>query len=268
MPEALPATLPALLPLPAEAEAELAAARRVLEDPSLAAKLAAMAGTPVEALRRRLPAAAQGMIDAATRKALTAALNAAMRSEPARSLPGISTHWLHRGLAAASGAAGGAFGLAGTLVELPISTALLLRQIAAEAAAQGEDTSLPETGAECLKVFALGGPGAADDATETGYFATRLALAQLLPTMGASLLPGFISAIAARFVAPLTVKLGAQAAPLIGAAAGAAINLAFLEHFRGVGRAHFTIRRLERQYGEDAVRAAYGILEARERHAA
>jgi hypothetical protein len=143
-------------------------------------------------------------------------------------------------------------------VELPISTTLLLRQIAAEAAAAGEDPRALETGAECLKVFALGGPGAADDATETGYFATRLALAQFLPNVSAALLPGFIGAIAARFTGPLLLKLGAQAAPVFGAAAGAAVNLAFLEHFRTLGRAHFTVRRLEREYGPVAVQIAWG----------
>ena len=145
----------------------------------------------------------------------------------------------------------------GTLVELPISTTLLLRQIAAEAEAAGEKASTPETAAECLKVFALGGPGAADDATETGYFATRLALAQFLPNMGAAMLPGFVGAIAARFTGTLMLKLGAQAAPVLGAAAGAAVNLAFLEHFRALGRAHFTVRRLEREYGAVAIRIAW-----------
>ncbi|MDJ0389280.1 EcsC family protein [Roseomonas sp. E05] len=259
-------TLPAPLPLPAEAEAQLAEARRVLDESSLAARLAGMAGTPVEALRARLPAAARGMVDTAVRKALAKALEAAMRSEPGRSLPGLSTEWLHRGLAAASGAAGGAFGLPGTLVELPVSTTLLLRQIGAEAAAAGEDPTQPETGAECLKVFALGGPNPADDASETGYFATRLALAQFLPNMSAALLPRFIAAIAARFTGPLMFKLSVQAAPVLGAAAGAAVNLAFLEHFRAIARAHFCVRRLEREYGADAVRSAYEVLAARARH--
>ncbi|WP_419898321.1 EcsC family protein [Roseomonas sp. USHLN139] len=266
MSDSLPATLPATLPLPAEAEAQLAEARRVLEESSLAARLAGMAGTPIEALRRRLPGVAQGMVDSAVKTALSKALSAAMRSEPGRSLPGVSSDWLHRGLAAASGAAGGAFGLAGTLVELPVSTTLLLRQIGAEAAAAGEDPTQPETGAECLKVFALSGNNPADDAAETGYFATRLALAQVLPTMGANLLPGFIAAIAARFTGPVLLKLGAQAAPVIGAAAGAAVNLAFLEHFRSLARAHFCVRRLEREYGADAVKAAYDVLDARARH--
>jgi hypothetical protein len=58
------------------------------------------------------------------------------------------------------------------------------------------------------------------------------------------------------------LKLSAQAAPLIGAAAGAAINLAFLEHFRSVARGHFTLRRLERTHGTAPVRAAYEALAA------
>ena len=259
-------TLPAPLPLPPEAQAELVAARRVLEESSLAAKLAAMAGTPVEALRKRLPGFAQSALDGAVKKALSTALSAATRSMPALRPGGMAPEWVNRGLAAASGAAGGAFGLPGTLLELPVSTALLLRQIAAEAAAAGEDPLDPATAAECLKVFALSGSGPADDASETGYFATRLALAQFLPNMSAALLPGFVGAIAARFTGPLMLKLGAQAAPVVGAAAGAAVNLAFLEHFRALGRAHFTVRRLEREHGAVAVRLAYDGLAARAGH--
>jgi hypothetical protein len=258
--------LPAPLPLPQEAEEELAAARRVLDESSLASRLAAMAGTPVEALRRRMPQFAQGMLDSAVKRALSTALSAATRSMPSLRPGRMAPDWLHRGLTMASGAAGGAFGLPGTLVELPVSTTLLLRQIAAEAAAAGEDPHDPLTGAECLKVFALSGNGPAGDATDTGYFATRLALAQFLPNMSAALLPGFVGAIAARFTGPLMLKLGAQAAPVFGAAAGAAVNLAFLEHFRTLARAHFTVRRLEREHGPVAVRLAYEALAARQAH--
>ena len=49
---------------------------------------------------------------------------------------------------------------------------------------------------------------------------------------------------------------------LIGAAAGATINLMFMSHFQDVSRGHFTVRRLERQYGQDVVRAAWQTLEA------
>ena len=54
--------------------------------------------------------------------------------------------------------------------------------------------------------------------------------------------------------------VAAQAATLIGAAAGAAVSLAFLEHYRGIAKAHFTVRRLERRPGPALVRAAYEAL--------
>jgi hypothetical protein len=76
------------------------------------------------------------------------------------------------------------------------------------------------------------------------------------------MLPGFLGAIAARFGGPVALKLSAQAAPLIGAAAGAAVNLAFLEHFRTVAEGHFTVRRLERAYGPEAVQAAYAAIQS------
>ncbi|MGI9127532.1 MAG: EcsC family protein [Roseomonas sp.] len=254
------ATLP---PLDGRAAAELRAAFEALENPSLAARLSATVGTPIEALTARLPSPLQGGLQGAVRTALTTAMGAALRSSPAAKPPGISSSWLHRGLAAATGAAGGAFGLAGTLVELPVSTTVLLRQIAAVAAEEGEDLARPEIAAECLKIFALGGRGSGDDAAESGYFALRIALAEALKgSIGASVLPGFIAAIASRFVGPVGLKLSAQAAPLIGAAAGAAINLAFLEHFRTVARGHFTLRRLERVHGAAAVRLGYERLAA------
>lgn len=253
--------------LPDAARAELGRAVTQLEELSLAARMAATVGTPIEALKQRLPGPVQGMIDGAVRKALTTAMNAALKSDPAANPLPIPSHWLHRGLAAASGAAGGALGLPGTLMELPVSTTLLLRQIAAIAAENGEDLARPEIAAECLKVFALGGHDPKDDAAESGYFAVRIALAEALKGavgkgLVGAMLPGFIGTIAARFGGPVALKLSAQAAPLIGAAAGAAINLAFLEHFRGVGQGHFTVRRLERAHGAEAVRAAYADIQA------
>ena len=48
--------------------------------------------------------------------------------------------------------------------------------------------------------------------------------------------------------------------PLIGALGGAAVNYAFIDHFQEIARGHFTVRRLERRYGKDAVRTAYDKL--------
>lgn len=262
---AAPDALPATVPLPPQARAELAEAIRTLENPSLAARLAALAGTPVEAIKNRLPTVIQAGLESAVRTAVHGAWRAAERSRPGTTPGGVAPDWFHRGLAAATGAAGGALGLAGTIVELPVSTTILLRQIASEARDAGEDPSDPETRAECLKVFALGGDAAADDDyAQAGYYAARVALAQFVPNAAANLaavaFPGLIGAVASRFTGTVGLKLSAQSVPVIGAAAGAAVNLAFLEHFRAVARAHFAVRRLERTYGAGPVRDAYDAL--------
>lgn len=263
MAETTPAAVPAAPFLPERAQAELVAAFAALEETSIAIRLAAAVGTPIEALRNRLPGSVQSVVDSTIRRALRAAMLAALRSDPRRVPLPVPSKWFHRGLAAATGAAGGSLGLPGTLAELPASTTLLLRQIAAVAAEQGEDLSDPAIGAECLKVFTLGGRDPSDDAAESGYFAVRVALAEALKgVVGRNLLPGFVAVIAARFGGPVGLKLSAQAIPLAGAAAGVAVNLAFLEHFRSVAKGHFTIRRLERQYGAAPVRAAYEALAA------
>jgi hypothetical protein len=48
-----------------------------------------------------------------------------------------------------------------------------------------------------------------------------------------------------------------QLVPGIGAAAGAALNVAFTEYFSDVAKYHFGLRRLERFHGEAAVRRLY-----------
>src|SRR5262249_47093152 len=73
----------------------------------------------------------------------------------------------------------------------------------------------------------------------------------------APVLVRFIAQIASRFGVVVTQKLAAQAVPVIGALGGAAVNYAFIDHFQEVARAHFVVRRLERRYGKDAVRAVY-----------
>jgi len=55
-------------------------------------------------------------------------------------------------------------------------------------------------------------------------------------------------------------KIAAQAVAVVGAVGGAAVNLAFIEHFQDVARGHFTVRRLERVYGAEIVRAEYDRL--------
>ena len=77
---------------------------------------------------------------------------------------------------------------------------------------------------------------------------------------GAPVVVRFIAQIASRFGVVVTQKLAAQAVPVIGALGGAAVNYAFIDHFQEIARAHFVVRRLERHYGKDTVRAVYERL--------
>jgi hypothetical protein len=53
--------------------------------------------------------------------------------------------------------------------------------------------------------------------------------------------------------------------PILGAAGGVAVNLAFMNHYQRTAWGHFTVRRLERAHGEAAVLAAWGPPEAARR---
>jgi hypothetical protein len=177
---------------------------------------------------------------------------------------------MHKIAAAASGAAGGAFGIAAIGIELPVSTTVILRSIADIAAAAGEDPRELETKLACLLVFALGSnKDASDDAAESGYFAARSALATAVTEASRHLaekglskgtapaLVRLISLIASRFGIVVSQKAAAQMVPVIGAAGGALINTIFISHYQDMARGHFTVRRLERKYGPQAVREAY-----------
>jgi hypothetical protein len=158
---------------------DLAALRRAvrsLEHPGLAASLTNMVGKPIELIGNALPASARQAIATATSKALQAALKVALRTMPRTDHAGSGL--LHKALATASGAAGGAFGLATLPVELPVSTIIMLRSIAEIARSHGEDPSDPESALSCIQVFALGGRAGSADASETGYFAVRGMLAK------------------------------------------------------------------------------------------
>jgi len=70
----------------------------------------------------------------------------------------------------------------------------------------------------------------------------------------------FVAQIASRFGIVVSQKVAAQALPMIGTLGGAAVNYAFMDHFQAVAKAHYLVRRLERIYGQDAVRAEYERL--------
>jgi hypothetical protein len=74
------------------------------------------------------------------------------------------------------------------------------------------------------------------------------------------LLVKLINTIASRFGLVVSEKLVAQAAPLIGAGGGAAVNLMFINHFQDMAEGHFIVKRLEKRYGADEIRKLYESL--------
>ena len=246
----------------------LTAAVQRLESPGLVARLAALAGKPVGLIQSALPATASTAVAKLAKRALERALDVALFSLQNRSI--IGGRKLHSGLACASGAIGGAFGLAALAVELPVSTTIMLRAIAAIAQEEGEDLADPRTGLACLEVFALGGPRD-EDSAEADYFVVRAMLARGLADFAidkgvigesAPVLVRFLTQIASRFGVIVSQKVAAQAVAVVGAVGGAAVNLAFIEHFQDLARGHFTVRRLERVYGVNAVRSEYDRIKS------
>ena len=251
---------------------ELRRARELLENPGLAAQLANVVGAPLEyVMAKRLPAPATKLVNSLVRAALRQSLRAAVASlgEKAAPAPRTRTHAL---AAAASGAAGGAFGLAGLAVELPLTTTLILRSIAEIARAEGEPLDDPATTLACFEVLTMGGRASRDDGAESGYFAVRAVLAQQVAAAaeyvavhglvgkGGPLIVQLLSAVASRFSVNVSQKLALQAVPVVGAATGAALNTLFMRHFQAMARGHFTVRRLERAHGGEVVRRAYEAL--------
>src|SRR5450759_1297940 len=240
---------------------------QLLEYASLAARLANMIGKPVELLGKALPAGASQAIATAAAKSLEAALKVALLT--IRGGPQESSQLLHRALAVASGAAGGAFGIFSLPLELPVSTIIILRSILDIARSEGENLTDPESALSCIEVLGIGGRTETDDAAKSDYFVVRGILAKSVTEAarfiaergiveeGSPVLVRLITQLASRFGFVVSQKAAAQTIPVIGALGGAAINYAFIDHFQSVARGHFTVRRLERKYGKDIVFDAY-----------
>ncbi|MBE0614563.1 MAG: EcsC family protein [Burkholderiales bacterium] len=250
---------------------ELRTAKRLLETPGLAARISNYVGTPIEKGFALLPKRWNALVNTATRKSIAAALDAALWTMDKRDAPAPS-NWWHKLAVGATGAAGGVFGLPALALELPVSTAIMLRSIADIARSQGENLGTPEARLECVQVLALGGGSKNDDGSETGYFATRTALAKAvsdalkhlarssLAHQGAPAMVRLIALIAARFSVVVSEKAAAQAVPVLGAFGGAAINTVFIDHFQDMAKGHFIVRRLERAHGAAEVERTYAGL--------
>ncbi|TDQ56139.1 EcsC family protein [Phaeovulum veldkampii] len=200
----------------------------------LGMQVLAALGDSTETLLGKLPARVRDRLQGATEAALDNAFAAAAVS---RGVMADRSDWVNTALATAMGAAGGLGGLPGALAELPLTVTVLLRAIQGIAQEHGFDPADEAVRIECLAVFASAGPMVEDDGTDMGLVTAKLTIT------GASL-QALIAKVAPRLSVALGQKLAAQATPVLGAIAGAAINYSFTSYYQDIARVHFGLKRL------------------------
>jgi len=242
---------PALAPLDEIARARVAAlAARQYRANGVIMQVVNFVGGQVDDGLKLLPAKTRQQVEGAAKHALRYAYDIAGHTRGGIGEKLVGSDRAHRALATASGALGGFGGLPTALAELPVATTVIFRAVQGVALAHGEDPMAEETRLECLRVFGSGGPGDQDDGIDTAFIGARLALS------GAAV-NGLIARIAPRFAAILSQKLATQAVPILGAAAGAGTNYAFMTYYAEMAHVHFGLRALAREHGADAVLTAF-----------
>lgn len=245
---------------------ELIRAKRNLEQMRLSDSVFALIGKPVEYVIGQLPETANKTLGIATEKAIRSAVDIAcctMWEDEVR------TDWLHRIIAGLSGAGGGFFGWAGLTAELPFTTCVMMRSIAQIAKDYGEDLDDPVARLSCVEVFAFGGPSPSDDAMDSAYLVTRIAMQRALTEAASYISTGasrslaarqivrFIELVAKRFGIVVSEKMILQGLPVLGAITGAAINDHFISFFQRIAKGHFAFRSLERKYSPELIQDEY-----------
>lgn len=253
---------------------QLRRARKLLEHPSVGARIAHLIGTPVEKAISLLPTRATRTIGNAAQKAIHLALRIALKtmhppSSAATQAGKASKNWQHLLAVTITGAGGGLIGLPALAVELPLSTGIMMRSIADVARSEGADIHDPQTQLECVQILALGAKNQHGDGVETGYFIAREAFSRSVKEASlyiarhgvqkesAPAIVRFIAQVVERYSISVTEKSAAQLVPIVGGVGGAAINAIFIDHFQDLARGHFIVRRLERLYGPDLVQQTY-----------
>lgn len=248
MREVNPATPPE--PLDAAARSAIAAlALRQKRANSVLMQVVSFVGGQVEDGLKLLPSGAKSQIEEAARRALAQSYDMAGRSRTGIGAR-IAGDRAHKVLGAISGALGGLGGLPTALAELPVATTFIFRAVQGVAAEYGEDPSDAATRVECLRVFGSGGPDDADDGIDTAFIGARLSLT-------GPALNKLIAKVAPKFAVVLSQKLASQAVPVLGAAAGAGTNYAFLDYYTEIAHVHFGLRQLSRSHGDEAVADAF-----------
>ncbi len=244
-------------PLDALTEGEIGAlVRRARSAGGPLMKAITFAGGKAETWLQVLPPGVKTALEGATADALEYAYGAASAVRGMRAAPDMG-RWGHRVAVALSGGAGGFAGLASSLVELPATVSIMFGAIQKIAGRYGFDPQDERVRMECLTVFASGTPLRADDGVDISFLASRVALT------GAGV-HAMIGRIAPKLTVVLGQKLAAQAVPVVGAVAGAGVNLAFLRYYEELAHVRFGLLKIARDRPEIDVMAAFHALAAPE----
>ncbi|GHF48986.1 EcsC family protein [Seohaeicola zhoushanensis] len=220
---------------PVDAEAELdRLAARYRRAGGIGVQMLSALGGQAEGLLDRLPSGIRDRLGDATAYALTLAMKGAQKS---RGTVGDQQPWVNTAVATAMGAAGGFGGLPSALVELPATTAVLLRAIQGVAAQNGFNPDEEGVQFDCIRVFAAAGPLSHDDGADLAFFTLRLTL-----TGGA--MQKLIATVAPKLAIAMGHKLAAQTVPVLGAIAGASANYVYTRYYQEIAHVHFGLRRL------------------------
>ena len=238
-------------PLSEAAQEQIAAlAARQAKASGLLMQAITFVGGQVDNTLKMLPEGAKAQIDQAARKALQRSYDMAATTRTGLGAKAVQSDRGHKIFATISGALGGVGGLPTALAELPIATTMIFRAVQGVAAQYGEDPTSEETRLECLAVFGAGAPGTADDGIDTAFIGARLGIT-------GTAVHGLMSKVAPRFATLLSQKMASQAVPLLGAAAGAGTNYAFVDYYVEVAHVHFGLRKIARNHGKDTVEEAF-----------
>jgi len=251
--------------------ASLKEAKEKLEHPSVLIELSNIVGKPIEKMYSLIPDKFQESIGKVTKNVLLKSLNMLV-SNTSKSFDSRPNNMLHKVLVTGTGAAGGFFGLSALALELPVTTAIMLRSIMDIARSKGFNIDDTDTKLACLEVFALGGNSKSDDYSESAYYLIRGVLAKEVADASkyifkkgiinesAPAIVSYISKIAARFGVIVSKEVAAKSIPVIGSVSGGAINLIFMNHFQKMAEGHFTVKYLENKYGKDEIMEIYKKL--------
>lgn len=265
-------------------------AYQYLENPSFVTKVTDYLGKPIQKTMDRMPPLVQEKLSKASERAIRKSLDVAhntlqlttvdtptdlnkIQSESSRLRLG------HNLATATTGAVGGFFGEIGFLLELPITTTIIMRSILAQGQNYGH-LSKEELITNALYVFSLGSSKSkADDEMDTAYYTSRFAmdyairkaaeyLASNTPRTvlksieagSAPIILELISKVAGRFNIAVGEKMLAESLPVVGAVGGATLNLLFTDFFTLSAKYHFGIKYLENKYGKDIVQQNYSRI--------